>query len=122
MIRNILLVGIGGFIGSVSRYLTGLAVIELTHPFPYGTFIINILGSFLIGLVYGAADRSGYLNNWWVLFLATGFCGGFTTFSTFANENLRLLQGGEYFFFALYTILSITLGILAVFGGMALTR
>jgi CrcB protein len=122
MIRNILLVGIGGFIGSVSRYLTGLAFIELTHPFPYGTFIINILGSFLIGLVYGAADRSGYLNNWWVLFLATGFCGGFTTFSTFANENLRLLQGGEYFFFALYTILSITLGILAVFGGMALTR
>ena len=122
MIKNILLVGAGGFIGSVSRYLTGLAFAELVHPFPFGTFIINIIGSLAIGIVYGIADRSGYLSQWWILFLATGFCGGFTTFSTFAHENLRLLQAGEYFLFGLYTGGSILLGILAVLAGIAITK
>src|ERR1043165_1541196 len=122
MFKNILLVGAGGFIGSVSRYLTGLAFAEIVHPFPLGTFTINIIGSLLIGIVYGVADRSGYLGHWWILFLATGFCGGFTTFSTFAHENLRLLQAGEYFLFVLYTGGSILLGILAVLAGIAITK
>ncbi len=122
MIKNILIVGIGGFLGSVSRYLTGLAFIDITHPFPVATFLINVVGSFAIGIVYGVADRSGYLNQWWILFLATGFCGGFTTFSTFAHENLRLLQAGEYVLFGLYTGGSIILGILAVLTGIAVTK
>jgi CrcB protein len=85
--------------------------------FPLGTFIVNILGCFLIGLFYSLSEKSTIINSDIKLFLTVGLCGGFTTFSTFAHENLLLLKGGDIWIFALYTGLSIFLGILAVVAG-----
>lgn len=88
IIRQILLVGAGGMMGSILRYLTGHLVKQ--ENFPYATFTVNIVGSLLIGTIMGvAAKQDGFTN--WRLFLATGICGGFTTFSAFAWENLQLL-------------------------------
>jgi fluoride exporter len=123
MIKTLLLVGTGGFLGSISRYLASRFIQEnLPLVFPLGTFLVNITGCFLIGLIYGFSERSSLLTSGWKMFLAVGFCGGFTTFSTFANENLALLRDGEFFYFLLYTGLSIFLGITATFLGVIITR
>jgi CrcB protein len=123
MFRTLLLVGTGGFFGSISRYLVSRAM-QNSFPsaFPYGTFAVNIAGCFLIGLIYGISEKSSLLTSGWKLFLAVGFCGGFTTFSTFANENLALLRDGEFFNFFLYTGLSVLLGIAATFAGVLITK
>lgn len=123
MIRTLLLVGTGGFLGSISRYLAS-RFLQNTIPssFPYGTFFVNIAGCLLIGIIYGLSERSSLLTPGWKLFLAAGFCGGFTTFSTFANENLALLRDGEFFYFFLYTGLSVFLGIAATFFGVLITK
>jgi len=123
MIRTLLLVGTGGFLGSISRYLAS-RFLQNTIPssFPYGTFFVNIAGCLLIGIIYGFSERSSLLTPGWKLFLAAGFCGGFTTFSTFANENLALLRDGEFFYFFLYTGLSVFLGIAATFFGVLITK
>jgi len=123
MIKTLLLVGTGGFLGSVSRFLAS-RYIQTGFPsaFPYGTFLVNITGCLLIGLIYGFSERSSLLTTEWKLFLAVGFCGGFTTFSTFANENLALLRDGEFFYFILYTGLSVFLGIAATFIGVLITK
>lgn len=123
MIRTLLLVGTGGFLGSISRYLAS-RFLQNTIPssFPYGTFFVNIAGCLLIGIIYGLSERSSLLTPGWKLFLAAGFCGGFTTFSTFANENLALLRDGEFFYFFLYTGLSVFLGIAATFLGVLITK
>jgi CrcB protein len=123
MIRTLLLVGAGGFLGSISRYLAS-RFLQNTIPssFPYGTFFVNIAGCLLIGIIYGFSERSSLLTPGWKLFLAAGFCGGFTTFSTFANENLALLRDGEFFYFFLYTGLSVFLGIAATFIGVLMTK
>jgi CrcB protein len=92
------------------------------HAFPLGTFTVNILGCLLIGLIYGLSEKSPAITMGWRLFLAVGFCGGFTTFSTFANENLALLRDGEFFYFFLYTGLSVVLGITATFLGVIITK
>lgn len=123
MIKTLLLVGTGGFLGSISRFLASRFIQEnLPGAFPLGTFFVNISGCFLIGLIYGFSERSSLLTTGWKMFLAAGFCGGFTTFSTFANENLALLRDGEFFYFILYTGLSIFLGITATFLGVLITR
>jgi CrcB protein len=123
MIKTLLLVGSGGFLGSISRFLASRFIQEnLPVAFPLGTFLVNITGCFLIGLIYGFSERSSLLTTGWKMFLAVGFCGGFTTFSTFANENLALLRDGEFFYFLLYTGLSIFLGITATFLGVIITR
>lgn len=123
MIKSILLVGTGGFLGSVSRFLASRFMqVYFPSAFPFGTFLVNIAGCFLIGLIYGFSDRSLLLTPGWKLFLAVGFCGGFTTFSTFANENLALLRDGEFYYFFLYTGLSIFLGIAVTFLGVLLTK
>jgi len=123
MIKTLLLVGTGGFLGSVSRFLASRYIQEIFRTaFPYGTFLVNISGCFLIGLIYGVSDRSALLTPGWKLFLAVGFCGGFTTFSTFANENLALLRDGEFYYFFLYSGLSVLLGITATFLGVLLTK
>jgi CrcB protein len=83
---------------------------------------VNIAGCLLIGIIYGFSERSSLLTPGWKLFLAAGFCGGFTTFSTFANENLALLRDGEFFYFFLYTGLSVFLGIAATFIGVLMTK
>lgn len=123
MIRTLLLVGTGGFLGSVTRYLASRFIqVHAPSSFPLGTFLVNITGCLLIGLIYGFSERSAAFGPGWKLFLAAGFCGGFTTFSTFANENLSLLRDGDIFLFFLYTGMSIFLGIGATFLGIAVTK
>lgn len=123
MIKTILLVGTGGFLGSISRLLASrLVQNNFPSAFPLGTFFVNISGCFLIGFIYGISERSSLLTSGWKMFLAIGFCGGFTTFSAFANENLSMLRDGEFFYFCLYTGLSVFLGIAATFLGVLITK
>jgi len=105
MIKTLLLVGTGGFLGSISRFLASRMMQNyFPSAFPWGTFTVNIAGCFLIGLIYGFSEKSSLLTAGWKMFLAVGFCGGFTTFSTFTNENLALLRDGDFLYFFLYTI------------------
>ena len=115
---NILIVGLGGGAGSILRYLCQKWVNEsYEHSFPLATFLINISGCFLIGILYGLGEKGNILSPQTRLLLITGFCGGFTTFSTFAFENMNLLRSGDNFYFFLYAIGSLALGILAVYVG-----
>jgi len=120
--KHILLVFIGGGFGSVLRFLVGKWINSNENALPYGTFLANVIGSFLIGIILGMATKSNGLSESQTLILATGFCGGFTTFSTFAYENQLFLKSGDYWSFALYTIASFAIGILAVFGGLYLAK
>ena len=123
MNRTILLIGFSGLIGSIARYLTVVYFTRLIPAsFPYGTFVVNLLGCFIIGIVYGLAERYTWLTPEWRLFLATGICGGYTTFSAFAYENIKLLQDGDYLIFATYSSMSFAGGLFAVFIGLALTK
>lgn len=123
MMKSLLLVGAGGFLGSVSRFLASRFVQNnINSVFPFGTFFVNVAGCFLIGLIYGFSERSSLLDSGWKLFLTAGFCGGFTTFSTFANENLALLRDGNFFYFFIYTGLSVFAGIFAAFSGVIVTK
>ncbi len=121
--KSILLVAIGGAVGSVCRFLCQKYSSEVyPHAFPLGTFIVNISGCLLIGLLFGAMEKGSLLNPEWRLLLVTGFCGGFTTFSSFAAENIQLLKSGQVLLFALYTAGSVVLGILATWCGIALVK
>ncbi|MGV6831996.1 MAG: fluoride efflux transporter CrcB [bacterium] len=120
--KAVLFVFLGGGIGSVARFLLGKALNSSQTGIPYGTFLANIIGSLIIGLILGYAARNETFTQHQVLLLATGFCGGFTTFSTFAYENHIFLKNGDFFNFALYTIGSFIVGFLAVFLGMYLTK
>ena len=123
MNRNVLLVAIGSMIGGVARYLCALGLARsTTGAFPYGTFAVNVVGCLLIGLVYGCAERFEWFSPDLRLFLATGFCGGFTTFSSFAYENIELLQDKDYLTFAAYSCLSFILGLGAAYVGVSLTK
>jgi fluoride exporter len=123
MFKTLLLIGTGGFLGSISRFLASKFVQEtIPSTFPFGTFFVNITGCFLIGLIYGLIERDSLFSQGWKLFLTVGFCGGFTTFSTFANENLALLRDGDLFHFFIYTGLSVFLGIGATFIGVLITK
>ena len=117
MIRNLLLVALGGAGGSVLRYLLS----NINTSFPWGTFAVNVLGSFLIGLLVGLMSK-GVLSPEMKLLLVTGFCGGFTTFSTFANESFSMMKAGDVLLTALYVGASVIIGILAVWGGMMLSN
>ena len=119
---NGLMVGIGGFIGTVCRYLVGFLPIETHSGFPFKTLIINIAGSFLIGLITALAVKNEDLNEQIVLMLKVGVCGGFTTFSTFAYESADLLKSGHMIIALVYICTSIVLGVLAVFAAQMLVR
>lgn len=123
MLRLLTIIAVGGAVGSVSRYLAQLLVARhFVYPFPLGTLLVNVLGCLLIGFFYAAAERGTIASPELRLLLTTGFCGGFTTFSTFSYETLTLLTDGEYFFVALYAAGSVLLGLLAAFVGVAAVR
>ena len=118
MIKSFLLVGLGGGVGSMARYLCQKWFNEnYPHPFPWGTFTVNLVGCFLIGIIYAASEKTTVLSPQTRLLLITGLCGGFTTFSTFAFENMTLLRTGDVFYFFLYAVGSVVLGIAAVYIG-----
>ena len=122
MFKAIMLVGIGGFAGSVARY--GVKIITdryLPASFPYATLFINISGAFIIGLLYGMLLRNQVNDGAWLI-MATGFCGAFTTFSTFALENNMLIAEKQSSTALIYTLLSLVLGLLLCRLGMYLTR
>ena len=114
MIKDIVLVGIGSGIGGICRYLISLSMGHLHEGFPWGTFTVNIVGCLLIGILWGLTSRFQHLAPAFSLLLMVGFCGGFTTFSTFSKEGLTMLQTNNYALFALYTLGSVVLGIVAV--------
>lgn len=120
--KSILLVFLGGGFGSVLRYIIGKYLNNTENGIPYGTFAANILGSLLIGIILGLATKNDSLTQNQTLLLATGFCGGFTTFSAFAYENHVFLKAGDFTSFAIYTIASFIVGFLAVFFGMYLVK
>lgn len=121
--KQAFLVFIGGGFGSVLRYLVGKFLNDSSVTgFPYGTFTANILGSLCIGLILGYAAKSETITENHTLLLATGFCGGFTTFSTFAYENHLFLKSGDFANFAFYTIASFVVGFLAIFAGMHIAK
>lgn len=121
--RILLAIGAGGFLGAIARYLMQLITVKwLPLAFPYGTLIVNVVGCFLIGIFYGLADRGNMQSPEWKFFLTTGFCGGFTTFSTFSYEVYTLWKLDHPFYFSLYIGLSLTLSILATFLAIYLVR
>lgn len=122
--KQILLVGLGGAFGSIARYLIGGAMLHRfpNLKFPLGTFTVNILGCLAIGLLAGLAEKRGVLSAEARLFLITGVCGGFTTFSAFANENLFLIRRSDAPLAMLYITASVVLGLIAVWIGFRLIR
>jgi len=122
MVKQLFLVFVGGGFGSVLRFVIGKFLNNTENGIPYGTFVANIVGSLLIGVILGMAAKNNTLTSNQTLILATGFCGGFTTFSTFAYENHIFLKAGDFTSFAIYTIASFVIGFLAVFFGMFLVK
>ena len=123
MIKNILLVGFGGSLGSIARYLTQKwFTANFLQAFPWGTFVVNSIGCFLIGLFWGLSFKSFDNNESWKLFLLTGVCGGFTTFSAFTLEGIGLIKDQKLFLFFSYVAASVVIGLLATYLGLRLTK
>lgn len=119
MIKAMLIAGCGGFVGTCLRYLTGKLCEQLSHGggFPWGTFVVNVVGSFLIGVLFGLAEERGLLSSQMSLLLITGFCGGFTTFSTFADDMFLMLGRNQWALFVAYVVGSLALGLTMVWLG-----
>ncbi len=120
--KQAFLVFLGGGIGSCLRYLISKSLNPIFSNFFLGTFLVNVIGCLIIGIILGYTIKDSFLSQNQVLLLATGFCGGFTTFSAFAYENHQLLKIGDYLNFSLYTLGSVILGILAVFLGLWISK
>ena len=114
MIKDIIIVGIGSGIGGICRYLVSLLMGQAGNGFPWGTLTVNVAGCLLIGILWGMTSRFPNLSPTLTLLLMVGFCGGFTTFSTFSKEGLSMLQANNYLMFTYYAIGSTVLGIMAV--------
>lgn len=120
--KLVFLIGLGSFIGGICRYLsTQFIQNKYLSAFPYGTLLVNITGCFVIGLVFGLSEKVN-LHPEWRLFLATGFCGGFTTFSAFSNETLGLLRDGQFWSAGLYVAASVIFGLIATFAGISIFK
>ena len=123
MVKSFLIAGIGGFLGSGARFLISRYIqFSIISVFPWGTFIVNIIGSFLIGIFYGISEKGNFMSPEWRIFLTVGICGGFTTFSSLSNDAFMLLQNKEFFRFAIYSGLSFFLGLFAVFFGRLIIK
>lgn len=121
--RTIFFIALGGAIGSVGRYLVQVSVDKyVTISFPLGTMLVNLTGCFLIGLLYGFSLKYEWMTLEWRLFLITGICGGYTTFSSFSYESISLIREGSYLYFLLYVAGSVILGLLATLAGMQIAR
>lgn len=121
-LKSILLVGTGSFLGGVFRYLLSLTFKGLGKGFPWATFLVNVGGCLLIGLIWGWLSRTSRMEGNLSLFLTVGLCGGFTTFSTFSKEALILLQNGNVWSFVEYAAASVIVGIVCVAAGYAFTK
>nr|WP_299174538.1 fluoride efflux transporter CrcB [uncultured Allomuricauda sp.] len=120
--KQVLLVFLGGGLGSALRFIISRPLNTVLQNFFLGTFLVNIIGCLLIGVILGLSARNNLLTSNSILFLATGFCGGFTTFSAFAFEKHSLLKSSELFHFSVYTITSIVVGIIAIAIGLWISR
>lgn len=121
--KSLILVGLGGAVGSMLRHLSSTVVNRFSNTtFPLGTFVVNIIGCLIIGMLVSAAGKYQLINNDIKLLLITGFCGGFTTFSTFSYENIQLLNTGNISSFALNIIASVVLGIVGVWLGLIIIK
>lgn len=121
--KQLLIVFLGGGTGTVLRFLIGKVLPYSGTGFPWNTFLANLLGCLLIGLFTGYILRSGDdSQSAWVLFTTIGFCGGFTTFSSFANENLSFIRSGDYSMLVAYTLFSLITGIVMVYVGILIEK
>ena len=122
IIKNILAVGAGSFVGGAARYLVSLGMKGIGKGFPWATLAVNLVGCLMIGLLWGLLSRNAAENTSWGLFLTVGLCGGFTTFSTFSKEALAMLQSGQIWGFACYIAISVLAGIALVALGYYIGR
>lgn len=121
--KLILLVGAGGAVGCIARFLSQ-QFISRYYPssFPWGTLLVNIVGCFIIGVVYAVSEKGSVMSPEWRILLATGFCGGFTTFSSFAYENVALMRDGELLLTFLYIAASIIVGLAGAYLGILIVK
>ena len=117
-----LIVFLGGGLGSILRYLINLLIKNPEGQFPINTFLVNMIGSFLIGFIFGYLNENNYVNNNVILFLIIGFCGGLTTFSSFTYDSYELISFGKIFYLIIYNFLSVVIGIALVFFGLWLSK
>ncbi|WP_372639471.1 fluoride efflux transporter CrcB [Ancylomarina sp.] len=118
MLRTLLLIGLGGFLGSISRFLIALGVNRIFQSvLPVGTLAVNILGCILIGIIYSLAQEKNMLSPELRIFLGVGFCGGFTTYSSFAFDKFSLIKTGDFLMLSVYVSASVFLGLIAVYLG-----
>jgi len=123
MLKTAFMVGIGGGIGSICRYLIQLLMEKISHgTFPWGTFAANITGCLIIGIIYAFSDRGGNLSPEWRIFFTVGLCGGFTTFSSFAYNNLTMLSENNFLHLFGNIFLNLFFGIFAVYAGIVLIK
>ena len=122
IIKSIAVAGAGSFIGGAARYLVSLIMKGVSKGFPWATLAVNLAGCFLIGLLWGVFSKNGTEGGNWALFLTVGFCGGFTTFSTFSKEALMMLQSGNLWGFVGYVAFTVVVGIALVALGYFLVR
>lgn len=123
MFKHLFFVGLGGAVGTILRYLISIYLSKsYSGEFPLATFFINITGCILIGLFIGLAERYQFINADMRLFLVTGLCGGYTTFSTFSSENLQLIQNNNFIVLFSYIFFSLFIGIIGVWLGNLLSK
>lgn len=121
--KLLLCIGAGGFLGSIVRYLlTRYITLHWESVYPFATWVVNLTGCLLIGLFIGLSMRMEWFSEWWRAVLMIGFCGSFTTFSTFAGESLQLLRDGAFLYTAVYAVSSFALGLLFTYIGIQMIQ